>query len=179
MQRPLLIEYLERRRARFFRETHRVAYTAADVAETSHINCHNFAKVVMVKVDGELVMTVLPAHCYLNLELMKQDLGVEQLELAREREFDYRFPRCESGAMPPFGHLFGFRTYLVPLFDESGEIAFSAGSHSEIIRMPMREYLQLAYVDEVSPQVAGSASLPLVPDHAYSLLLKAGTASLA
>lgn len=176
MQRQLLIEYLERRRARFFRESHRVAFTAADVAETSHINCHNFAKVVMVKVDGELAMTVLPAHCYLNLDAMKAELGVERLELAREREFDYRFPRCESGAMPPFGHLFGLRTYLVPLFDASGEIAFSAGSHSEIIRMPMREYLQLAYVEELNPDVAGPAALPLVLDQSYVHLMKVGLA---
>lgn len=156
MQRQLLIEYLERRRATFFRERHLAAYTAARVAEASHIDCQNFAKVVMVKIDGELAMIVLPAHCYLNLDALRVELGAERIVLAREHEFDYRFPRCESGAMPPFGHLFGLQTYLVPLFEEGGLIAFSAGSHSELIRMPLAEYLQLAYVDEVSSAVAST-----------------------
>lgn len=168
MQRQLLIEYLERRRATFFLEHHVAAYTAADVAEISDINCHNFAKVVMVKIDGELAMTVLPAHLYLNINALKADLGAGCIELAREREFSYRFPRCEPGSMPPFGHLFGLQTYLVPLFDCDREIAFNAGTHRDLIRMPMSEYLGLAYAREVSPEAASvaptvaSGKLPLV-----------------
>ncbi len=149
MSRQLLIEYLERQRAAFTRQSHHVAYTAPEIAQSSHINGHCFAKVVMVKVDGELSMVVVPAHHHVDVDLLKSALGADQLSLAAEREFSYRFPRCEPGAMPPFGHLFGLQTYMVPVFAANGEIAFNAGTHSEIIRMAMDEYRRLAHVTEV------------------------------
>lgn len=149
MSDQLLIEYLQRRGAVYRRKRHNVAYTAPEIAETSHINGHNFAKVVMIKVDGELSMMVLPAHHTVDFEVLQIVLGADHLAMASEREFSYRFPRCEPGAMPPFGHLFGLQTYMVPVFESGSEIAFNAGTHDEIIQMPLEEYLRLAYVIEV------------------------------
>ena len=153
MPNQLVIEYLQRQKAVFHRQYHRPAYTAPEIAEMSHINGHNFAKVVMLRVGGELAMMVLPAHYHVALDVLQSVLAVDHIELVAEREFFRRFPRCEIGAMPPFGHLFGLQTYMVPVFDESEEIAFNAGTHTEIIRMPMQEYLRLAYVTEVAAGV--------------------------
>lgn len=174
MPGQLLIEYLERRHAEFTCQTHNIAYTAPEIAEISHINGHNFAKVVMIKVDGELAMIVLPAHYQVDLDGLQSTLDADRLALAIEREFSYRFPRCELGAMPPFGHLFGLQTFMAPVFDEDREIAFNAGTHREIIRMPFSEYLRLAYVTVVSegvlpPSLAhrntSRRSLHLVAEH--------------
>jgi Ala-tRNA(Pro) deacylase len=121
-----------------------------EIAESSHIHGRNFAKVVMIKVEGELGMMVLPAHYHVALDILKAVLAVESIELAAEKEFSYRFPRCELGAMPPFGHLFGLQTYMVPVFEEAEDIAFNAGSHTELVRMPLEEYLRVAYVTEVA-----------------------------
>ena len=52
--------------------------------------------------------------------------------------------------MPPFGHLFGLDTYMVPIFEDERKVTFNAGTHSEIIRMSMTEYLRHAYVIKVS-----------------------------
>ncbi len=150
MPGQLLFEYLDRQQAAYIRQSHRIAYTAPEIAESGHINGRNFAKVVMIKIDGELAMMVLPAHFHVALDALTMALAVECVELASEREFSYRFPRCEIGAMPPFGHLFGLQTFMVPVFDEYGEIAFNAGTHSELVRMPLQEYLRLAHVTEVA-----------------------------
>lgn len=166
MPGPLLIEYLERRKAVYSRQEHEVAYTAPEIAESCHIHGRNFAKVVMIKVEGELSMMVLPAHFRVALDALQAALEASSLELACEHEFSYRFPRCEIGAMPPFGHLFGLQTYMVPVFERGEEIAFNAGSHSELIRMPLAEYLRLAYVTEVSEGVLSPAMLADNPIHA-------------
>lgn len=163
MSGQLLIEYLQRQRAIFSCQAHHVAYTAAEIAEISHINGQNFAKVVMIKVDGELSMMVLPAHYHVDLDVLQTALGADKLEMAAEREFSYRFPRCELGAMPPFGHLFGLPTYMVPVFEEGSEIAFNAGNHSEIIRMPLQEYLRLAHVIEVDAGVIPPSAIARYP----------------
>lgn len=153
MPRQLLIEYLERSKANFYQQTHPVAYTAPDTAHVSHINEGNFAKVVMIKIEQELAMVVLPAHYHLALDILSAVLSVDRIILASEREFSRRFPRCEIGAMPPFGHLFGLQTYMIPVFDESSLIAFNAGTHTKLIRMPYQEYLRLAYVTEIAGSV--------------------------
>lgn len=150
MAGQLLIEYLERRKATYTRQSHRKAFTAVQIAQYSDICHQEFAKVVMIKVDGELAMVVLPADHHLKLSLIRDALGVDEVRLATEKEFACRFPRCELGAMPPFGHLYGLHTYMLPLFKPGTEIAFNAGSHSELIRMPLNEYIRLASVTPVS-----------------------------
>jgi len=149
MVAQLLIDYLKRSKAEYQVLKHSIAFTAQETAECSHIHGHNFAKVVMVKIDGELSMVVLPAHYTLDLEILRDVLGVGSVRLASEHEFKHRFPRCETGAMPPFGHLYGLMTYMVPVFAEGEMIAFNSGTHTEVIAMPYREYLRLAHVMEI------------------------------
>jgi Ala-tRNA(Pro) deacylase len=57
-------------------------------------------------------------------------------------------PGCETGAMPPFGNLYGLPVYVDQTLTRDEEIDFNAGSHTEL--------LQLAYADFerlVKPQV--------------------------
>ena len=168
MPRQLLIDYLDRQYAAYNRQSHAVAYTAPEIAENSHITGHQFAKVVMIKLGVELAMVVIPAHDHLDLELLKTELGVSSLQLADEREFSHRFPRCEIGAMPPFGHLFGLQTFIVPVFSGEEEIAFNAGSHTEVIRMPLQEYMRLAYATEVDKRVLISSEIKTEPSSALA-----------
>ena len=73
-----------------------------------------------------------------------------EVELASENEFKGRFPDCEVGAMPPFGNLFEMRTLVQESLTEDEEIAFSAGSHTELIRMAYADFAEL-----VRPEVLG------------------------
>jgi Ala-tRNA(Pro) deacylase len=160
MVAQLLIDYLKRSEADYQVQDHSVAFTAQETAECSHIHGRNFAKVVMVKIDGELSMVVLPAHYCLDLNILRDSLGVGSVALASEREFKHRFPRCETGAMPPFGHLYGLMTYMVPVFAEDETIAFNSGTHTEIVVMPYHEYLRLAHVMEIEEGAMPPALTP-------------------
>lgn len=155
MPRHLLIDYLEGQRARFTRKSHEAWYKTPGSSSRlpSHFDSHSFARVVMIKVDGEMAMMVLPCAYQVDTDVLRQALRVKSVEIAREREYRYRFPRCEPGAMPPFGHLFGFLTYIVPVFEAGQEIAFYGGTHDDIIYMQLEEYLRLAHVIEVTDGV--------------------------
>ena len=59
------------------------------------------------------------------------------------------FPGCEVGGMPPFGNLYGMDVYVSKLLAEDEEIAFNAGSHTELIRMAYKDFERL-----VKPKVA-------------------------
>ncbi|HUH37294.1 MAG TPA: YbaK/EbsC family protein [Spongiibacteraceae bacterium] len=162
MPSQLLVDYLSRCKVPFELLQHPVAYTAPEVAEAAHIQGACFAKAVMVKIADELAMVVIPAHFHLEPALLSDAFDGRRVRLAVEREFRHRFPRCETGAMPPIGHLYGVASYMAPVFDERADIAFNAGTHTEIIRMAFADFRRLSHADMldvgVLPPLAGPAA---------------------
>ena len=69
--------------------------------------------------------------------------GADVVELATEEEFKGLFPGCEPGAMPPFGNLYGMKVFVSPELREDEEIAFNAGSHTELIRLSYADFERL------------------------------------
>jgi Ala-tRNA(Pro) deacylase len=128
--------------------SHSKAYTAQGIAAISHISGRELAKAVIVKLDGDLAMAVLPASYQVDLDLLRRKTGVRTAELATEREFKQHFPDCETGAMPPFGNLYGIPVYVDETLSEDREIAFNAGSHYELIKMQYADFERL-----VKPEV--------------------------
>ena len=53
------------------------------------------------------------------------------------------FPDCETGAMPPFGHLFNMPVYISDTLIQQDEISFNAGDHAETIKMKTSDLVDL------------------------------------
>jgi Ala-tRNA(Pro) deacylase len=140
-----LKEYLDRERIRYTSESHPTAYTAQEVAAAAHIPGKQFAKTVMVKLDGELAMVVLPAHRKVILPELRDITGSDRVTFASEDEFRERFPDCDIGAMPPFGNLYDMAVYVAPELADDEEIAFNAGTHTEVIRMAYGDFERLVH----------------------------------
>ena len=139
-----LKEFLDRSDIRYIRISHSPAYTAQEVAANSHVSGNRLAKTVIVKMDGRFIMAVLPASAHIDFDVLRQITGATNVELASEVEFKSLFPGCELGAVPPFGSLFDVDIYCdESLSEERGEIVFSAGSHSELIKMNYDDYERL------------------------------------
>jgi Ala-tRNA(Pro) deacylase len=81
-----------------------------------------------VKIDGKPTMAVVPASFHVDLRLLKKATSANSVELASEEEFKGLFPECETGAMPPFGNLYGMDVYADEGLAKDEEIAFNAGS---------------------------------------------------
>jgi Ala-tRNA(Pro) deacylase len=47
------------------------------------------------------------------------------------------------GAMPPFGNLYDIDVYVAEQLAEDKEIAFSAGLHTELVRMSYKDFDRL------------------------------------
>jgi Ala-tRNA(Pro) deacylase len=128
--------------------SHSKAYTAQGIAAISHISGRELAKTVIVKLDGDLAMVVLPASYQVDLEALRRATGVREVELASEHSFKRHFADCETGAMPPFGNLYGIPVYVDFTLTENREIAFNAGSHYELIKLAYADFERL-----VKPEV--------------------------
>ncbi len=117
---------------------HSRAFTAQEIAELAHIPGRELAKTVMVMIAGQLAMAVVPASHRVDFKALSSVAGAPA-ELAEEGDFVEWFPSCDVGAMPPFGNLYDMDVYASDTLAEDEYIAFSAGTHAEVVRM--------AYVD--------------------------------
>ena len=145
MPNATLMSFLEENDVPYELIKHDRSITAQEVAESTHIPGRDFAKTVMIKVDGRLAMAVLPATMRVDQERLRGAIGAERVELAAESEFKDVFPDCELGAMPPFGHLFdGMFVFVADSLAAEDEIAFNAGTHTEVVRMRFADFDRLA-----------------------------------
>ena len=143
-----LKEFLDDRDVKYVSINHSRAYTAQEIAESAHVSGNDFAKVVMLKADEKMIMTVLPAPDKVDLKLLRQALEVRDIVFADENDFQDHFPGCEVGAMPPFGNLYGIRVILAQTLCDSTTISFNSGLHTEVIQMDYDKYIKL-----VSPEI--------------------------
>ena len=138
-----LCDYLDRERIRYSVISHSAAFTAQEIAAASHISGREIAKTVIVRLDGELAMAILPASQRIDLEHLAEAAGVGRAELVPEAGFRERFPGCETGAMPPFGNLYGLPVYVSDDLTDDEFIAFNAGTHTELIQLRYRDFERL------------------------------------
>lgn len=145
-----LKEYLDANHVKYVSIIHSKAYTAQEVAASAHVSGKIMAKTVIVELDGKLTMAVLPANRKIVLQDLREITGSEQVKFASEEQFKERFPDCETGAMPPFGKLYGMEVYVADTLSQNEEIAFNAGSHVEIIKLAYADFERLAQPRVVS-----------------------------
>lgn len=146
-----LKEFLDDNGIKYVSIRHSPAYTAQEVAASGHIPGRELAKTVIVRLDGRLAMVAVPASEQVSLERLKEAAGAKEAEIAEEAEFKDRFPGCELGAMPPFGNLFDMDVFVSETLAGDEQIAFSAGSHSELLKLAYQDFERL-----VGPTLIGS-----------------------
>src|SRR5215470_5961966 len=145
-----LKEFLDREKIKYVSIIHSTAYTAQEVAASAHITGKELAKTVIVELDGKMAMAVLPANRKIVLQDLREVTGSDQVKFASEEQFRQRFPGCETGAMPPFGNLYEMEVYAAEALMGQENIAFNAGSHTEVIRMSFKDFERLVQPKVVS-----------------------------
>ena len=149
-----LREFLDQNGVHYEVGSHRLAFTAQEVAAAQHVPGKELAKVVMLRSGTAFIMTVLPAPYRVDIERAKAALGKSDLSLATEQEFKNLFPQCEAGAEPPFGNLYNLPVYVDQTLTRDEDIVFNAGSHTQTIKMKYADFARL-----VQPKVAAFAAL--------------------
>jgi Ala-tRNA(Pro) deacylase len=135
--------FLDSRGIRYVSIQHSMAFTSSEVAESVHVKGRDFAKTVIVKIEGAMAMVVLPANRRLVLHDLREMFATDHVRLATEAEFKGAFPDCDLGAMPPFGNLYGMPVYVAANLSDETEIAFNAGTHTEVIKLAYADFEQL------------------------------------
>ena len=55
------------------------------------------------------------------------------------------FADCETGAMPPFGHLYGLTVYVDRALTDDDHIIFNEGTHTDTLKIRYADYERLEH----------------------------------
>lgn len=149
-----LAELLSANKVSYHTQKHQTAYTAQEIAAASHVPGRQLAKCVFVMSDRGPALAVLPAVVRVDFTKLKTILKAKKVRLASEADIKQAFPDVEVGAMPPFGNLYNVPTLVDQALSSCQEIVCNAGSHTETISLPYRDFERLAH------PVVGSFGMP-------------------
>ena len=140
---PRLRELLDGHGVPYTVLTHPSPRSAGVTARAMALPARELARAVGVRHQGVMSLAVLPSHARVDLPRLSAALRAP-VELTPEPEIAAAFPECEPGAVPPFGGLYGLRTYLDESLTHDRQITFPAGTHTAAIRMGFEDYRRVA-----------------------------------
>lgn len=154
MTAPMVHAYLDENGVAYDVQTHERAIPAHEVAHAEGVTGWDFAKSVILKLNGDLVMAVVPAPVNVDLAKARAVLG-GGVRLATEPEFADAFPECEVGAEPPFGNLYGMPVLLDRSTRGRDRMICRDGSHTETVTLAVDDYVRV-----VQPRIVDIATEP-------------------
>jgi Ala-tRNA(Pro) deacylase len=121
---------------------HEPVFTSEQAAAVRGTPLSSGAKALVLKAGDGFVLAVLPADRKLDSKKARDALKVKGLRFASKEEV-MQLTGLEPGSIPPFGSLFGLKTYCEPALAENPSINFNAGDHSVSVQMPYLEYVRV------------------------------------
>jgi Ala-tRNA(Pro) deacylase len=146
-----LESHLEQNHIAYSLILHVPTHSAQVAASLLHFPGKEVAKTVALCAGEKVLLAVLPASYRINFKKLSTVVG-DHVQLLEEEKCNELFPDCESGAIPPFGELYGVSVYLDEALAEDVEIVFGAGTLSESIRMGNADFVRL-----VKPKICSFA----------------------
>jgi Ala-tRNA(Pro) deacylase len=150
-----LKQYLDSEHVGYRAIPHVRTFTARQTAGAAHLPNKDVAKTVLVLLDGRPALAVLPATKHIDLNRLCEVANAETASMAREKDLAVLFTDCELGAMPPLGNLYNLPVFVDESLADDEEVAFNAGTHTELIQIPFEEFVRVVH------PVTGKFGLPM------------------
>jgi len=139
-----IINFLDKAKAKYEALSHRTVYTAFDKAKTLKIPEKIVGKTLALKIDGKLAMALIPANKNLDKEKIKKLLKAKKVDLVSEKLIKNKFKGVKVGAIPPFGNLWGMRTFVDSSLKREKKIILNSGDWSFSIKISPKDLEKLA-----------------------------------
>lgn len=134
--------------------THAPVYTSAEAAAVRGTSLSSGAKALVVKAGEGFVLFVMPADRKLDSKQVRKNLGFRELRFATREEV-FVLTGVQPGAIPPFGSLFGLKTYCDRALGNNEKINFNPGEHTATLEMGYEDYVRVE-----GPELAEITVLP-------------------
>lgn len=121
---------------------HEPVFTSEQAATVRGTTLASGAKALVLKAGDGFVLAVLPADRKLDSKRARDALGVKGLRFATKEEVE-QLTGLQPGSIPPFGSLFGLKTYCDPALGDNPSINFNAGDHAISVQMTYAEFVRV------------------------------------
>ncbi len=137
-------EWLSEAGVEFRQVQHAPTHTSEESARARGEDLRVGGKALVLKLDDEFQLFVLSAARKLDSSAIKKHYRVKKLRFASPEELQ-QMTGLTQGEVPPFGEpILPFALNVDESILENELIAFNAGSLTDSIIMPVREYLRMA-----------------------------------
>ncbi len=121
---------------------HQPVTTSQEAAEVRGTTLEQSAKALVVDIDGEYALLVLPGDKRANLEKLQKFVGASKIAMASKETVEAK-TSLQIGSIPPFGSVLKIKTYLDESLLAQKEIAFNVGKRDRSILMSTQDFIRL------------------------------------
>ena len=121
---------------------HEPVRTSAEAALVRGTALEQGAKALVFRAGERMMLLVVPANLRVDTRAFRRALGVRSLSMIAADDL-LRLFGLEVGAVPPFGHLLGLKTYADERLFSQSHIAFNAGSRTVSVVLATADYQRL------------------------------------
>jgi len=114
---------------------HRTVYTAYDKAATLRVPSKIVGKTLVMKLDKELGLVLIPANKNLDKQKLKKAAKAKKIDFASEKLIKNKLKGVKVGAIPPFGHLWKLPTFVDKSLLKAPKIFVNAGDYNWSIKI--------------------------------------------
>lgn len=128
---------------------HEHIHTSEDAARVRGTSMSEGAKSLLLKMEDEFVLVVIPGDKRLSIKKLRHYLNIGRGRFAHPQEV-VETMGCEVGSCYPIGSVASLRTIVDPSFESNDHISFNPGVHTKSIDMRWSDYKALGdweYVD--------------------------------
>ncbi len=119
-------------------ETDGSTHTAVEAAKEQSVPVSNIVKSLLVKVDDEFKLFLVPGDKRLDLEDVKKTQKVLEVRMATADEVK-KITGYSIGGVPPFGHKNRLATVIQEGFTDKSQLVAAAGAGNALFRIELKD----------------------------------------
>jgi len=144
-----VIDYLDKNKYKYEIIKHKTTFTSWDTAQTEKVKPNEVAKTLVMKVDKDWILAMLPSNKNINkkdlLKLINKDSDAKykKIDFADEKWLKKNMKVGKLGAVPPFGELLKTKVCFDKELQKNKKIYVSSGEYDASLRILVSQYLKI------------------------------------
>lgn len=143
-----ILESLQRHGAAYQYLSHTPVKTSQEAADVRGTSLAQAAKALVLEVDKQYVMLVLPGDQRADLKSFQKQLGAKKVAMASKDSVQAK-TGLEVGSIPPFGSSLGLPTYVDARLLAEPQIAFNVGALDRSVVMSTEDYVKIEQPEQL------------------------------
>jgi Ala-tRNA(Pro) deacylase len=137
-----IINFLKKSKIKYNILEHKKVFTAYDKSQTLKVPEKIVGKTLFAKFNNSLAIVLIGADKNLDFKKLKKILGKE-VKLASERLIKNKIKGVKLGAIPPFGNLWGIKTFVDRSLKKEKKIILNSGDWNFSIEVSPKDLEKL------------------------------------